>query len=64
MWVWRSCPRFSTPASEAIRLIPLAGVDARRAVVAISRPDRAERAAVRHVLDLLEGIGAALQEGQ
>lgn len=57
-------PRFSTPASEAIRLIPLAGVDARRAVVAISRPDRAERAAVRHVLDLLEGIGAALQEGQ
>ncbi|WP_062293422.1 LysR family transcriptional regulator [Demequina phytophila] len=53
-------PRFSTPDSEAYRLIPLTGVRATRAIVAIGRPDRVERRAVRAVLDLLAEVGGEL----
>ncbi|WP_062464572.1 LysR family transcriptional regulator [Demequina soli] len=53
-------PRFSTPPSDAYRLIPLAGVRATRAIVAIGRPDRVERHAVRAVLDRLATVGESL----
>lgn len=53
-------PRFSTPPLPGLRLVPLEGVPARRAVVALSRPDRAARQAVQTVLGTLAEIGAAL----
>ncbi|WP_062202209.1 LysR family transcriptional regulator [Demequina salsinemoris] len=53
-------PRFSTPPSDAYRLIPLAGVHAVRSIVALARPDRVERLAVRTVLNLLAEEGQAL----
>lgn len=53
-------PRFSTPPSDAYRLVPLRGVHAVRSIVAIARPDRVERRAVAAVLDALEREGAAL----
>lgn len=56
-------PRFTTPRHPGYRLIPLQGVAALRRIVALSRPDRAERYAVRTVLDLLHQIGAELSAG-
>ena len=53
-------PRFTTPTDEHVVLRPLVGVPARRAVVALCRPDRYARLAVRTVVDELEGIGSAL----
>ncbi|WP_062517151.1 LysR family transcriptional regulator [Demequina gelatinilytica] len=53
-------PRFSTPPSEDFRLVPLTGVHAVRAIVAIGRPDRVERRAVRAVLGLLAAVGEGL----
>ncbi|MDN4472780.1 LysR family transcriptional regulator [Demequina zhanjiangensis] len=53
-------PRHSTPASGAYTLVPLDGVRAVRSIVAIARPDRVERQAVRAVLDRLVEEGAAL----
>ena len=53
-------PRFSTPASDEYVLVPLEGVRSTRAIVALARPDRAERQAVRTVVRELEEIGAAL----
>jgi DNA-binding transcriptional LysR family regulator len=53
-------PRFSTPASDAYRLIPLAGVKAVRSIVAIGRQHRTKRHAVGAVLDALQTVGAAL----
>lgn len=44
-------PRFTTGGGGGAVLRPLAGVPARRHVVAIQRPDRAQRLAVRTVLD-------------
>jgi len=46
-------PRFTTAPSEAYVLLPLRGIRAGRHVVALSRPDRAERLAVRRVIELL-----------
>ncbi|MFY0406662.1 LysR family transcriptional regulator [Solicola sp. PLA-1-18] len=46
-------PRFTTAPSDAFALLPLRSVRAGRHVVALSRPDRAERLAVRRVTDLL-----------
>lgn len=54
-------PRFSTPPSDAYRLLPLTGVQATRAIVALARPDRAARRAVQMAMDLLQECGAALQ---
>ena len=50
-------PRFTTRC-EGLELRALAGVGATRWVVAMSRPDRAERGAVRAVLAELERIAA------
>lgn len=54
-------PRFTTRARPDVVLRPLAQVRATRRVVAISRPDRAERAVVRVVLEALTRIGQNLQ---
>lgn len=53
-------PRFTTREETGVALRPLHGVQAVRRVVAMSRPDRAERAAVRLVLTHL--ISAAVSE--
>lgn len=47
-------PRYTTPRNAGITLIPLTGVETRRWVVAVMRPDTAERVAVRRVLDALK----------
>ena len=52
-------PRFTT-REEVLALRPLAGVRSRRSVVALCRPDRYARQAVRSVVDALEDIGRAL----
>lgn len=56
-------PRFTTPPHDGYRLLPLTGVRSVRSIVALSRPDRAARLAVRRVLDLLGEIGDGLQDG-
>lgn len=53
-------PRFTTPADGRVVLRPLAGVSAQRAIVALCRPDRHARLAVRTVVDELERVGAGL----
>ncbi len=53
-------PRFTTRTADEIALVPLTGVISARWIVALSRPDRAERAAVRLVTDRLAAAGAAL----
>lgn len=50
-------PRFTTPPRPGVVTRPLRDVAARRDVVALARPDRAERGAVRHVLTLLAAAG-------
>ncbi|MFC7485219.1 LysR family transcriptional regulator [Knoellia sp. CPCC 206453] len=52
-------PRFTTRPREGVVLRPLRGVDARRWIVALSRPDRAERAVVRRTVTALREIGRA-----
>ncbi|MBR7743152.1 LysR family transcriptional regulator [Phycicoccus sp. BSK3Z-2] len=49
-------PRFTTRDGTVV-LRPLTGVRSRRSIVALCRPDRYERLAVRTVVDLLEEIG-------
>ena len=46
-------PRFTTPENAGLTLIPLSGVTTTRWVVAVMRPDTAERAAVTRVRDAL-----------
>lgn len=53
-------PRYTTRPRPGMVLTPLRGAGAVRRIVALSRPDRAQRAAVRSVLDSLAGIGAGL----
>lgn len=53
-------PRFTTRTADEVTLRPLTGVLAARWIVALSRPDRAERAAVRLVTRELAASGAAL----
>ncbi|GMA33838.1 LysR family transcriptional regulator [Demequina litorisediminis] len=55
-------PRFSTPASAGLVLLPLTGVRATRSIVALARRDRAQRRAVSAVVDLLAEVGATLEE--
>ena len=50
-------PRFTTRPRDGVVLLPLRDVNARRWVVAMSRPDRAERAVVRRVVAALEEVG-------
>ena len=54
-------PRFTTPPQPGLVTLPLLDVPSRRYVVALARPDRAERAAVRRVLDLLAAAGRAAE---
>ena len=56
-------PRFTTPASPGIVLRPLVGVAARRFIVAVMRPDRAERLVVIAVLKALWAAGEAAARG-
>lgn len=53
-------PRFSTRPREGMVTVPLADVRSVRTIVALGRPDRWERAAVRLVLDTLADVGAAV----
>lgn len=53
-------PRFTTRPNPAVALIPLTGVPALRAIVALARPDRYARLAVRTVVDELTAIGSTL----
>ncbi len=53
-------PRFTTRPHQGTVLRPLAGVNARRALVALARPDHFARRAVRTVVDHLERIGREL----
>jgi DNA-binding transcriptional LysR family regulator len=46
-------PRYTTVTAGRFRLLPLRGVRAARSIAALARPDRAERLAVRRVLDQL-----------
>lgn len=52
-------PRFSTPRG-GIALVPLSGLPTGRTVSALARPDVAERAVVRHALEVLERCAAAI----
>ena len=54
-------PRFTTRPRADLALLPLADVRSVRRIVALGRPDRLERAAVRVVMDALGAIGAALE---
>lgn len=57
-------PRFTCAEAPGLVLRELADVPALRWVVAMSRPDRAERAAVRRVLAVLSQVGADVQAGR
>lgn len=50
-------PRFTSPQGGEVVLRPLAGISSARHIFAVMRPDRAERLAVRHVLDALHRAG-------
>ncbi|WP_375002888.1 LysR family transcriptional regulator [Aeromicrobium sp. CTD01-1L150] len=56
-------PRFTTRPRPGVAIRPLEGVRADRSITALSRPDRAERLAVRVVVDHLAEIGRGL-DGQ
>ena len=53
-------PRFSTRPGGGISLVPLAGLPTGRTVSALARRDVAERAAVRHTLDVLQRCAAVI----
>ncbi len=54
-------PRFTTRPHPGTVLRPLVGVNARRALVALARPDHFARRAVRAVVSHLEQIGCELE---
>ncbi len=57
-------PRFTTPQhAGGVVLRPLTGIATGRHVYATARPDRAERRAVRRVLDALVRVGAVAGSG-
>lgn len=51
-------PRYTTRQRDGLALRPLVDISAQRWVVAMSRPDRAERAVVRRVLETLQAVGS------
>ena len=53
-------PRFTTGPRPDVVTVPLADVRSVRSIVALARPDRAERAVVRRVLAALRAIGTGL----
>lgn len=56
-------PRFTTRPNPAVRLLRLRDVDTARRVLVMARRDRAERAAVHHVIQELVAIGRDLTHG-
>ncbi|MFO7690256.1 MAG: LysR family transcriptional regulator [Cryobacterium sp.] len=56
-------PRYTSGGGQPGRLVltPLRGVESERQIVALMRPDRAERLAVRTVVDLLRARAARVQ---
>lgn len=50
-------PRFTTGPAPGVVLRPLRGLRAQRSIVALARPDRHARLAVRRVVDVLAQIG-------
>ncbi len=56
-------PRYNSGAGQPGKLVlkPLRGVDAERQIVALMRPDRAERLAVRTVVNVLRSRAARVQ---
>lgn len=56
-------PRYTSGGGQSDELVlkPLRGVDAERQIVALMRPDRAERLAVRTVVDVLRAQAARVQ---
>ncbi|GAA5160487.1 LysR family transcriptional regulator [Ornithinimicrobium tianjinense] len=52
-------PRFTTPTGHGLVLRELVGIAVARHVVAVMRPDRAERLAVRRVVEELVRVGRA-----
>jgi DNA-binding transcriptional LysR family regulator len=53
-------PRFTTLGRPGVVTLPLADVRSVRTIVALGRPDRWQRAAVRLVLDALAQVGATM----
>lgn len=53
-------PRFTTRVPSSLVMRPLHGVRSMRSIVALSRPDRHARLAVRTVVDLLADVGREL----
>ena len=56
-------PRFTTRLREGVVLRPLEGIDTGRHILAIQRPDRAARLAVRRTLAVIEEAAARLPGG-
>ncbi|MGQ7848396.1 LysR family transcriptional regulator [Granulosicoccus sp. 3-233] len=50
-------PRYTTRQRKGLALRPLADIAAQRWVVALSRADRAERAVVKRVIEILQRVG-------
>ena len=57
-------PRYTSGGGQPGRLVlkPLRGIESERQIVALMRPDRAERLAVRTVVDLLRAEAAQVQQ--
>lgn len=51
-------PRFTSPQGSGVVLRPLRGISTARHIHAVMRPDRAERLAVRHVLEAMRRVAA------
>lgn len=56
-------PRFTTPTDAGLVLRPIGGLETGRHVIALLRPDRAERLAVRRTLEALRRAAGAAGKG-
>lgn len=56
-------PRFTTPRNTGIELRSVEGLEFSRDVMALSRKDRAERLAVRHVIEVMTQVTRELAAG-
>ncbi|GAB4002862.1 LysR family transcriptional regulator [Glycomyces albus] len=54
-------PRFTTPTGADLVLRPLTGIPCRRHISAMVRPDKAERLAVRQVLDAFRKVASEVE---
>ena len=57
-------PRFTTPRDAGLALVPLTGVSTTRWIVAVMRPDTAERVAVRAVIAAFSQMEGTADEGE